>query len=143
MSSRNPLYPNTERLQQGPNRKESIEDTVTNKVADIAGRIKDQAGAAADKVSDGFDKGRKAAAGTLHQAASTLREKADGLPGGQTTAGIAERLADTVESTSTYLREHDMEDMKADVERLVRRNPTQSLIAACVVGFLIGRAFRR
>jgi ElaB/YqjD/DUF883 family membrane-anchored ribosome-binding protein len=105
--------------------------------------MKDQAGNAAEKVSEGFDKGRKTTAETLQRTASVLRDKAEDLPGGEVAAGLVERVADTVESTGAYLREHDMSDVKADIERMVRRNPTQSLIIACVAGFLVGRAFRR
>jgi ElaB/YqjD/DUF883 family membrane-anchored ribosome-binding protein len=116
---------------------------VVEKVTDIAGRVRDQAGNAAERVGEGFEKGRKSTADTLQRTASALRDRADDLPGGEMTAGIAERVADTVESTGAYLREHDISDMKADVERIVRRNPAQSLIIACVAGFLLGRAFRR
>jgi ElaB/YqjD/DUF883 family membrane-anchored ribosome-binding protein len=122
---------------------ENPSNKVMDKVTDIAGRMKDQAGSAAEKVSEGFDKGRKTTADTLQKTASALRDKAEDLPGGEVAAGLVERVADTVESTGAYLREHDMSDMKADIERMVRRNPTQSLVIACVAGFLIGRAFRR
>jgi ElaB/YqjD/DUF883 family membrane-anchored ribosome-binding protein len=122
---------------------ENPSNKVMDKVTDIAGRMKDQAGNAAEKVSEGFEKGRKTTADTLQKTASALRDKAEDLPGGEVAAGLVERVADTVESTGAYLREHDMSDMKADIERMVRRNPTQSLVIACVAGFLIGRAFRR
>jgi ElaB/YqjD/DUF883 family membrane-anchored ribosome-binding protein len=122
---------------------ENPTNKVMDKVTHIAGRMKDQAGNAAEKVSEGFDKGRKTTADTLQKTASELRDKAEDLPGGEVAAGLVERVADTVESTGAYLREHDMSDMKADIERMVRRNPTQSLVIACVAGFLIGRAFRR
>ena len=116
---------------------------VMDKVTDMAGRLKDQAGNAAEKIGEGLEKGRKTTADTLQRTASTIRDKAADLRGGEVAAGIVERVADTVESTGAYLREHDMSDMKEDIERVVRRNPTQSLIIACVAGFLIGRAFRR
>ena len=118
-------------------------NTTMDKVTDIAGRMKDQAGNAAEKLGEGLEKGRKSTADTLQWTASALRDKAQDLPGGEVATGFVERVADTVESTGTYLREHDMSDMKADVERIVRRNPMQALICACVAGFLVGRAFRR
>ena len=112
-------------------------DNIVDKVSDIAGRVKEQAGNAAEKVGQGFEKGRKTTADTLQRTASALRDQAESLP------GMVERVADTVESTGTYLREHDVSDMKADIERIVRRNPAQSLIIAGVAGFILGRAFRR
>jgi|ERR1051326_2094563 ElaB/YqjD/DUF883 family membrane-anchored ribosome-binding protein len=116
---------------------------VVDKVTDIAGRMKEQAGNAAEKAGEGLEQGRKSTADTLQRTASVLRDKAEDLPGGEMTAGIVERVADTMESTGAYLREHDMSDMKADVERIVRRNPAQALIIAGVAGFILGRAFRR
>jgi ElaB/YqjD/DUF883 family membrane-anchored ribosome-binding protein len=47
-----------------------------------------------------------------------------------------------MEATARYVREHDVQDMMADLENLVRRHPGQSLIAAATVGFLLGRAFK-
>jgi len=144
MSNRDPFNQrNQSPSMNNPKTGPEANDTFTNKVTDFAGRMKDQAGDAAEKVGEGFEKGRKSTADTLERAASTLRDNAAVLPGGQMTAGIVERVADTVESTGAYLREHDIDDMKADVEKIVRRHPAQSLIAACAVGFLVGRAFRR
>jgi ElaB/YqjD/DUF883 family membrane-anchored ribosome-binding protein len=133
---------NHDLLRENPNT-DGGTNKVIEKVTDLAGRVKDQAGNAAERIGEGFEKGRKSTADTLQRTASALRDKAEGLPGGQTTADIVERVADTVESTGAYLREHDMSDLKEDVTRIVRRNPAQSLIIACMAGFLLGRAFRR
>ena len=54
----------------------------------------------------------------------------------------AHDAADKVEATAQYVRQHDVQDMMADLENLVRRHPGQSLIAAAAVGFLLGRAFK-
>ena len=40
------------------------------------------------------------------------------------------------------VRTHDVESMLDDVEDLVRRYPTQALLAAAGVGFLVGRIFK-
>ena len=56
---------------------------------------------------------------------------------------MAHTAADKLEATADYVREHDVKDMISDVERFVKDHPSQSLIAAAAVGFLVGRAFRR
>ena len=56
-------------------------------------------------------------------------------------ASLARDTADKVEATAQYVRKHDVQDMMADLENLVRRHPGQSLVAAAAVGFLLGRAF--
>jgi ElaB/YqjD/DUF883 family membrane-anchored ribosome-binding protein len=88
-----------------------------------------------------IDENRDAATSGLETAASTLREKADSLPGGDKVTSLAHTTADKLSSTADYVREHDLTSMMADVERLVKNNPGQSLLAAAVIGFLVGRTF--
>jgi hypothetical protein len=51
--------------------------------------------------------------------------------------------ADRLEAVAQYVQEHKFQDMTADLERAVRRRPAQSLVAAAVAGFLVGRLVRR
>ena len=79
--------------------------------------------------------------GGLATVASTLHEKAESLPGGEKVTTMAHSAADKLSATADYVREHDVNSMMADVERLVKNNPGPSLLAAAVVGFLVGRTF--
>ena len=54
---------------------------------------------------------------------------------------LAHATADKLTSTASYVRDHDVNQMMADVETLVKNNPGPSLLAAAVIGFLVGRAF--
>ena len=47
-----------------------------------------------------------------------------------------------MESTATYLREHDTQTMLNDIEAYVRGHPTQAVIGAVAVGFVLGRMLR-
>jgi hypothetical protein len=44
-------------------------------------------------------------------------------------------------STADYVREHDVNQMMAAVQTLVKNNPGRSLLAAAVIGLLVSRAF--
>jgi ElaB/YqjD/DUF883 family membrane-anchored ribosome-binding protein len=55
---------------------------------------------------------------------------------------IARGVSDAIECTAEYLRQHDRNDMAADLEKNVRRNPTGWLAAAAAAGLLIGVALR-
>ena len=55
---------------------------------------------------------------------------------------MAHATAEKLSSTAGYVREHDVNTMMADVETLVKNNPGPSLLAAAVIGFLVGHAFR-
>lgn len=89
-----------------------------------------------------IDEKREPAAGALDNAAATLLEKAESLPGGETVASMAHTAAGKLTATADYVRQHDVKDMMRDVEEFVKSHPGQSLIAAAAVGFLVGRAFR-
>jgi ElaB/YqjD/DUF883 family membrane-anchored ribosome-binding protein len=104
--------------------------TVSDKVAETATQVKDT-----------VDANRNVAAQGLEQAASTIRDKAGSLPGGDTVTDLAQTAADKLTATAGYVRETDVNTMMADVETLVKNNPGPALMAAAVVGFLVGRAF--
>ena len=114
---------------------------VKNAVSDTAEKAQQKAEQVGRVVQDKIDENRGTVADKLEGVASTLEEKAEGLPGGEKVASLARDTADKVEATAQYVRKHDVQDMMADLENLVRRHPGQSLVAAAAVGFLLGRAF--
>ncbi len=114
---------------------------VTDKLSDAASQAKTKVSELGRTAADKIDQSREATAGGLESAASTLHEKADSLPGGDKVTTLAHTAADKLTSTADYVREHDVNSMMADVERLVKNNPGPSLLAAAVIGFLIGRTF--
>jgi len=114
----------------------------------VSGQVSDVASQAKEKVTDlgrtaarKIDQNRQAAASGLESAALTLREKAHVLPGGPKVTGLAHATADKLTSTARYVRQNDVDRMMSDAGRLVKNNPGPSLVAAAVIGFLLGRAF--
>lgn len=122
---------------------QSTAERLKDRAKSVASSVKDKADQLADNVSETMDRQRQTAAGGLDSAASALREKAEGLPGGSKATAAGQRLADGMQSTASYLREHDFGAIGNDVVGLCRRYPMQSLIAALAVGFLIGRSRRQ
>jgi ElaB/YqjD/DUF883 family membrane-anchored ribosome-binding protein len=115
--------------------------TVTENVSEAASQVKDKVLELGQTAVDKIEENRRTAASGLESAASALHEKAESLPGGGKVAGFAHSAADKISSTAEYVREHDVKSMMADVEELARNNPGPSLLAAAIVGFLVGRAF--
>jgi ElaB/YqjD/DUF883 family membrane-anchored ribosome-binding protein len=103
------------------------------KAAEVATQVKDRAQETADKAIDGT-------AGGVQSVADTIRERAEGSGGIQEKAGTT--VADGMEKTATYLRDHDSQQMMQDVERFVREHPTQAVLGAVAAGFIIGRILR-
>jgi len=115
----------------------TFNDTTAGAASKVAAKVSDTAA----QVKDQVDANRQTAAQGLEQAASTIRDKAQSLPGGETVSDLAHSAADKLTATAGYVREHDVNTMMADVETLVKNNPGPALVAAAVVGFLVGRAF--
>jgi hypothetical protein len=92
---------------------------------------------------DMIDENRAGAAGGIESAASTLHQRADNLPGGESVKGAAHTAADALSSTADYVRENDVKSMLADVQKIVKNNPGPALLTAAVLGFLVARTFSR
>ena len=121
---------------------ESTLKKVKNAVSDTTGKAQEKVGEMGRAVQGKIDENRDAAADTLQTVASRLHENAESIPGGEKAASLAHSTAEKVEATAQYVREHNVEDMMADLKNFVRRHPGQSLFAAAAIGFLLGRAFK-
>jgi hypothetical protein len=122
--------------------KPAATDLIKDRASDIASRTKEKASQVAETVSEKLGHTRESAADGLNRAASTIRDSGGHVAGGSQVRNLTDGLANGMESTATYLRDHDFNHMGRDVMDLCRRYPTQSVIAALAVGFLIGRSRR-
>ena len=123
--------------------RENAADTaseVNDRISDAASRAKGAASDLGRTASDKVDRNRDAAAKGIDSAASALHQRADNLPGGEKVTNLAHSTADKLNATADYVRDHDVKSMMTDVETLVKNNPGPSLLAAAVVGFLVGRS---
>ena len=114
-----------------------------DRAAVLASKLKDKAGQVTSTVTDTVGRQREVVAGGLDRVASTIHEKAGSLPGGQKAADAANSLADGMESTASYLRDHNLRDMGDSLTGICRKYPVQSLVSALAIGFLVGRALRK
>jgi ElaB/YqjD/DUF883 family membrane-anchored ribosome-binding protein len=53
-----------------------------------------------------------------------------------------ERARDAFDSGADYLREHDLDEIRTELEGRVRERPLASLAIAAVAGFMIARILR-
>jgi ElaB/YqjD/DUF883 family membrane-anchored ribosome-binding protein len=121
-----------------------------DKAADVAGTAQQKAGEVADQAQQKAgeltgqahtmsDKGLDSAAAGLGQAASMLREQGEGRDGTLGTA--AGKTAETLDQASTYLRDHDTDQLVTDLEAMVRQRPVESVLVAAGIGFLLSKIF--
>ena len=111
------------------------------KVSDSVSQVKETVSNLGTAAANKIDEGREAAAGGLKKAATAMHENAGGFSGGDKLTNLAHSAADVLDTTADYMRDHNTSRMMADVTTVVKNNPGASLVAAAVVGFLIGRAF--
>ena len=121
---------------------DSRED-LKDKIEDISSKAREKASQWADTASETAQQQRHNVSAGLDRAASTLHEKAANMPGGPRAVNAAHRVADGMEATASYLRNHDLADMRDDVMNVCRRHPVQALVSAVAVGFLLGRTVKR
>jgi ElaB/YqjD/DUF883 family membrane-anchored ribosome-binding protein len=114
--------------------------TVTEKASELTDSVSEKASQARERAMETADQAREKTAEGVESAAGTLREQVEGKGGIQEAAGT--RLADGMERTATYLREHDTQTMMEDIERYVREHPTQAILGAVAAGFIIGRILK-
>jgi ElaB/YqjD/DUF883 family membrane-anchored ribosome-binding protein len=99
-----------------------------------------------ERVSQAADAGRSRVAGKLEEFGDRLEERgreAQGRGGMQGRAGqAAVRAGEALDGSADYLRSHDMEDMRDDLERQIRGRPLMSVGVALGAGFLLGRILR-
>ena len=70
--------------------------------------------------------------------ASKVKDKAAEVGG-----RVAQTIAGGVESTKSYIRDHDIKDVGDSAVGLIKKYPVHSLLSAIAIGFLIGRTARR
>ena len=121
---------------EGVGSSERFEDA-QERAAGIASKIKDKASQFGSTVSQTAERQRENAAKGLNRAAVGLHD------GVGSAAKMAHGVADGMESTAAYLRDHSFGDMGTDLMSACRRHPVQAMISAVVVGFVLGRAIRR
>jgi hypothetical protein len=118
-------------------------EEIRNRASGLTSKVKEKAAEMGSTMGDTLRRQRENAAGGLDRVASTIHENAGSIPGGQKISRVAHGIAGGMESTASYLREHDFKAMGEDVVGVARRHPAQALLSALLLGFLLGRAARR
>ena len=140
--SRDPFKPFDEDEFSTPKTPNPGVSDIKDRVSDMASKVRDKAGQVTETVVERLGQQRETAAQGLDRAASAIHERAESVPGGPKVVNLTHGIAGGMESTASYLRDHDFNQMGKDFMSLCRRHPTQSLVAALAIGFLIGRSRR-
>lgn len=115
-------------------------DEVAGKAQNMMEEGKEKASEFASTAQDRADEGMNKTADGLHTAADKVRER--GSEHGGAVASAADTAANAMESAENYLRDTNTAEMMDQVEAYIRKNPTQSLLIAAGVGFVLAKAFK-
>lgn len=107
---------------------------------EMGSQAKEMGSQAKEKVMSSADTGMDKAAEGLGSAAEKMRMRADEDTGMR--SSLETRAADAMDKTSTYLRDHDSEQLMHDIEDFVRQHPLQAAAGALVAGYVIGKIVR-
>ena len=109
-------------------------------------RIREKVGEGREGLSGAVDAGRNRVAGQLERISDRLEERGRGMEeaGGvqQRASQVALRAGEALDSGAEYLRSHDPDAMRDDLERSIRDRPLLSVGIAAGAGFLLARLLR-
>jgi ElaB/YqjD/DUF883 family membrane-anchored ribosome-binding protein len=108
--------------------------TAREKAGDLRATLADKLEAGAERLRGGVS----GTSGAAYASAGSISIEADGG-----SSQLTNRLAGGLQGTADFLRDADMQNLKAGVERQVRENPARTLLIAVGLGYLIGKAFRK
>lgn len=128
-------------------RAREIANTAQDKLADVGSNVRDRAShlkeSLADALETGADKLRARATGTQGQLAGATSSGSTAVEHDGRVAHVGTKVAGGMEATADWLRDADLDSLKASVERQVKEHPGRTLLIAAGVGYLLGKALRK
>ena len=116
---------------------------VSGRIKSVASSVKQKASTIPAMLADGLEAGADA----LRQHKPSPITNADGtsvaVANDTGIAAVTDTLASGMQSSAEWLRDADMDKLKAGVEKQVKEHPARSLLVALGAGYLIGKALRR
>lgn len=129
-------------------RARSAASTAGDKLADVGSSVKERASGLKATLADALESGAE----RLRQQGAGGGQIAGAAATGGSTGMVAEdnRLAQTtnqlaggLQASADWLRDADLDGLKASVEKQVKEHPGRTLAVAVGVGYLLGKAFRK
>lgn len=122
-------------------------DTDSGNLRDrVSEKVEEGREAVGERVGSALDTGRNRIADQMERASGRLSERAremEDTGGVQRRAGqVALRASGALESGADYLRTHEMDQMRDDLEHAIRERPLLSVGVAVGAGFLLARLLR-
>jgi ElaB/YqjD/DUF883 family membrane-anchored ribosome-binding protein len=118
------------------------------KLSDVSATVRDRAGTLKTTLADALESGAE----RLRQQGAGGGQVAGAAATGASTGMVAEtpqlsaaanQLAGGMQASADWLRDADLDGLKAGVEKQVKDHPGRTLAVAVGLGYLLGKAFRK
>jgi hypothetical protein len=129
-------------------RAQNMASAATERLGTVGSSVRERAGSLKDTLADALESG----ADRLRQQGAGGGQIAGAAATGNSTGMIAEdnRLAQTsnqlaggLQASADWLRDVDVDGMKAGIEKQVKEHPGRTLAIAVGLGYLLGKALRK
>lgn len=120
------------------------EGGIKGRVKSVASSVKDKASGLPAIIADGLEAGANALRQNRAPAAGATDSTGSvALTTDSSIAAVTDTLASGMQSSADWIRDADVDKIKAGVEKQVKEHPARSLLVALGAGYLIGKALRR
>lgn len=116
---------------------------VSGRVKSVASTVKEKASNIPAMLADGLEAGAQALRHRQPATSETTAGSSVAVANDSGIAAVTDTLASGMQSSADWLRDADLDKLKAGVEKQVKEHPARSLLVALGAGYLIGKAFRR
>ncbi|HEY4735604.1 MAG TPA: hypothetical protein VIH53_13770 [Gemmatimonadaceae bacterium] len=116
---------------------------IKGRVRNVASTVKDKASGLPSIIADGLEAGANALRQNRSSGAETTSGGSVALTNDSSIAAVTDTLATGMQSSADWIRDADMDKLKAGVEKQVKEHPARTLLVALGAGYLIGKALRR
>ena len=129
-------------------RAKSMASAATDRLGTVGSSVRERAGTLKDTLADalesGADKLRQQGAGGGQIAGAAATGGSAGMVAEDNRlAQTGNQLAGGLQASADWLRQADLDGMKAGIERQVKEHPGRTLAIAVGLGYLLGKALRK
>jgi hypothetical protein len=115
---------------------------ITGRIKSVGSSVKDKAAGLPGLLADGLEAGARALK-QRQPAATGVEGTSVAVSNDSNITAVTETLASGMQSSADWIRDADIDKLKAGVEKQVKEHPARSLLIALGAGYLIGKALRR
>jgi hypothetical protein len=120
-----------------------MEQTESEGIKSVVSTVKEKASNIPSMLADGLEAGAEALRQHRPSTAGTTGGSSVALTSDSSITAVTDTLASGMQSSAEWLRDADLDKVKAGVEKQVKEHPARSLLVALGAGYLIGKALRR